>query len=228
MDRAVPEFLGFLAVADDKAVLIDLDFAVGVPFTLAGGAVQAQVLDQLQAGVVYKALKSIDGTYITEIEPVTNWDPAAVATGSSLDVMDGDFWGWFYIDSWHWARYTTRDTTYVVVEEEYNNNHTRLTDWDVSVGDDSDIIEWVNGNWTEDDDGYMTLVSVVKSDDNDAQLVYIWKFDPEYHEALCTVDGDEDGLVAEVFQKGYTLNGKVLRYSKVKVTKKKAETEGEE
>ena len=37
-----------------------------------------------------------------------------------------------------------------------------------------------------------------------------------------------DGLVAEVFQKGYTLNGKVLRYSKVKVTKKKAETEGEE
>lgn len=54
------------------------------------------------------------------------------------------------------------------------------------------------------------------------------KFDLEYHEALCTVDGDEDGLIAEVFQKGYTLNGKVLRYSKVKVTKKKAETEGEE
>ena len=54
------------------------------------------------------------------------------------------------------------------------------------------------------------------------------KFDPEYHEALFTVDGDEDGLIAEVFQKGYTLNGKVLRYSKVKVTKKKAETEGEE
>lgn len=54
------------------------------------------------------------------------------------------------------------------------------------------------------------------------------KFDPGYHEALCTVDGDEDGLIAEVFQKGYTLNGKVLRYSKVKVTKKKAETEGEE
>lgn len=54
------------------------------------------------------------------------------------------------------------------------------------------------------------------------------KFDPEYHEALCTVDVDEDGLIAEVFQKGYTLNGKVLRYSKVKVTKKKAETEGEE
>lgn len=46
------------------------------------------------------------------------------------------------------------------------------------------------------------------------------KFDPNVHEALCTVDGDEDDMVAEVFQKGYTLNGKVLRYTKVKVTKK--------
>lgn len=46
------------------------------------------------------------------------------------------------------------------------------------------------------------------------------KFDPNVHEALCTVDGDEDDMIAEVFQKGYTLNGKVLRYTKVKVTKK--------
>ena len=48
------------------------------------------------------------------------------------------------------------------------------------------------------------------------------KFDPNFHEALCTVEGEEDDMVAEVFQKGYTLNGKVLRYSKVKVTKKTA------
>ena len=80
----------------------------------------------------------------------------------------------------------------MVVEEEYNDNHTRLTGWDVSVGDDSDIIEWVNGKWTEDDDGYMTLVSVVKSDNNDAQLVYIWKFDPDYRtrDITVTLDGD--------------------------------------
>ncbi len=49
------------------------------------------------------------------------------------------------------------------------------------------------------------------------------KFDPELHEALCAVDGEEDGMIAEVFQKGYTLNGKVLRYSKVKVTRKTEE-----
>ncbi len=54
------------------------------------------------------------------------------------------------------------------------------------------------------------------------------RFDPEFHEALCTVDGDVDGMIAEVFQKGYTLNGKVLRYTKVKVTKKTTEKEGED
>lgn len=50
-------------------------------------------------------------------------------------------------------------------------------------------------------------------------------FDPNMHEALCTVEGDEDNKIAETFIKGYTINGKVLRYSKVKVTKKK---EGEQ
>ena len=51
------------------------------------------------------------------------------------------------------------------------------------------------------------------------------KFDPNCHEALCVDDGDEDGDIAEVFQKGYRLGNKVLRYSKVKVTKKKQEEE---
>ncbi len=54
------------------------------------------------------------------------------------------------------------------------------------------------------------------------------KFDPNCHEALCVVEADTDGDIAEVFQKGYRLGNKVLRYSKVKVTKKRSETqEGE-
>ena len=54
------------------------------------------------------------------------------------------------------------------------------------------------------------------------------KFDPNCHEALCIVEADTDGDIAEVFQKGYRLGDKVLRYSKVKVTKKRSETqEGE-
>ena len=55
------------------------------------------------------------------------------------------------------------------------------------------------------------------------------KFDPNCHEALCVEEADTDGDIAEVFQKGYRLGNKVLRYSKVKVTKKRSETleEGE-
>lgn len=52
------------------------------------------------------------------------------------------------------------------------------------------------------------------------------KFDPNFHEALCAVEADTDGDIAEVFQKGYSIGPRVLRYSKVKVTKKKQE-EGE-
>jgi molecular chaperone GrpE len=47
------------------------------------------------------------------------------------------------------------------------------------------------------------------------------KFDPNIHEALCTVEEDTDGEIAEVFQKGYRLHDRVIRYPKVKVTKKK-------
>ena len=45
------------------------------------------------------------------------------------------------------------------------------------------------------------------------------KFDPYLHEARGMVESDEDGLVLEEMQKGYTLNGEVLRTSKVIVGK---------
>jgi len=50
------------------------------------------------------------------------------------------------------------------------------------------------------------------------------KFDPQYHEALCTGDGDE-GDILEVYQKGYFLGPRVLRHSKVKVAKQSEEGE---
>jgi molecular chaperone GrpE len=45
------------------------------------------------------------------------------------------------------------------------------------------------------------------------------KFNSGYHEALSAVEGEEDGDIVEVYQKGYTCGDRVLRYSKVKVTK---------
>jgi len=48
-------------------------------------------------------------------------------------------------------------------------------------------------------------------------------FDPYKHEALMAEDHDEyeNGKVIEELGKGYTLNSKVIKYSKVKVCKKK-------
>ncbi len=48
------------------------------------------------------------------------------------------------------------------------------------------------------------------------------KFDPYLHEAvLQAVDNDhDDDTVLEEFQRGYTLNTKVIRYAKVKVSKR--------
>lgn len=46
------------------------------------------------------------------------------------------------------------------------------------------------------------------------------KFDPKVHEALIKETGDEDGNIVEELQKGYMLNDKVIRISKVKVTKR--------
>lgn len=44
-------------------------------------------------------------------------------------------------------------------------------------------------------------------------------FDPELHNAVMHVDDDENGenMVVEEFQKGYTMKGKVVRHSMVKV-----------
>lgn len=53
------------------------------------------------------------------------------------------------------------------------------------------------------------------------------KFDPAYHEAFSVVEAEEEGMIAEVFQKGYTLGDKVLRFAKVKVTKKAEEKKEE-
>lgn len=47
------------------------------------------------------------------------------------------------------------------------------------------------------------------------------KFDPFTHEAMMVEEGDKDDIVIEEFQKGYTMNNKVLRHSKVKISRRK-------
>lgn len=45
------------------------------------------------------------------------------------------------------------------------------------------------------------------------------KFNPEIHEALMQEVGETENEIIEELQKGYTLNDKVIRASKVKITK---------
>ncbi len=53
------------------------------------------------------------------------------------------------------------------------------------------------------------------------------KFDHNKHEAMMQIITDEyeDGTIVEEFAKGYMLNGKVIRYSKVKVSKRTSQGE---
>jgi len=45
------------------------------------------------------------------------------------------------------------------------------------------------------------------------------KFNHEFHEVVGVVEGEEPGIVVEEVQKGYCLHGKVIRPSKVKISK---------
>lgn len=48
------------------------------------------------------------------------------------------------------------------------------------------------------------------------------KFDPHYHEAVREVEGEDDQMVVEELQSGFTLNGKVIRPSQVAISKKRS------
>jgi molecular chaperone GrpE len=44
-------------------------------------------------------------------------------------------------------------------------------------------------------------------------------FDPNYMEAIEEEDGEASGVVVKEFEKGYTVNGKLIRPAKVKISK---------
>jgi molecular chaperone GrpE len=69
---------------------------------------------------------------------------------------------------------------------------------------------------------YHQLLDILKSEGLAPIDVIGKKFDPYKHEALMQVESDEaeDGSIAQEIQKGYTLNSKVIRFSKVAVAKR--------
>ncbi len=75
---------------------------------------------------------------------------------------------------------------------------------------------------------YSQLIGVLQ--DNGVKCIGCeCKFDPYYHEVLLTEESDkENNAILEELQKGYTLNDKVIRHSKVKIAKKKKEEKKED
>ena len=143
-------------------------------------AVSAQIWNRL-AGKVIEVLDSDNG-YATEIRVHYEWAAPIVADDSALDLS------WALLnpeaDNRNPVGYNTgADTIYVEIYEEYNSNTnpTRVTGYDVDVCDVDDIIEWTDNDPATDKDGRATLVNVVKDDDGEAQLVYVYNFDPDYH-----------------------------------------------
>ena len=87
-----------------------------------------------------------------------------------------------------------------------------------------------NGNEQEaeapdaaESDGIELIYNQLKSALKDKGLEEIsavgQKFNPEFHESVEVVEGGDSGVVIEEIQKGYTLHGKVIRPSKVKIGK---------
>ena len=66
---------------------------------------------------------------------------------------------------------------------------------------------------------YNQFKNILKSSGVEEIQVTGEKFNPEFHESVGEIEGGEQGLIAEEIQKGYKLNGKVIRASKVKVGK---------
>jgi len=70
---------------------------------------------------------------------------------------------------------------------------------------------------------YNQLSDVLKGEGLEPIIALGQKFDPYKHEALMQVKSDEldEDYVAQEIQRGYTLNSKVIRFSKVAVVKRR-------
>lgn len=76
-------------------------------------------------------------------------------------------------------------------------------------------------NWKNGLMGIVKQIETTLSEMGISKIASIGKkFDPHIHEAIREVPGEEDGLVAEEYQTGYTMNGKLIRPAQVAITKK--------
>lgn len=63
------------------------------------------------------------------------------------------------------------------------------------------------------------LLQILKSNGLEEIKAVGEKFNPEFHESVGEIKGKKSGIIVEEVQKGYKLNNKVIRPSKVKISK---------
>ncbi len=79
----------------------------------------------------------------------------------------------------------------------------------------------VNENWLKGIEGTLQKLDKVLEELGVKKIEAVGKkFDPNFHEAIREVPGEEDGIVVEDLQTGFELNGKVIRPSQVVIAKK--------
>ncbi len=125
----------------------------------------------LKAGVLYKATKTIDEQYITEIEVVKT----DVVTPTAV----GDDAFWTKSDSNKLYQFDCDDETVFVtvdIELEKGGKFDDVDTWDKITISDGDIKDM------KAEDGYTKYVQVIESDDEYAELVYIYSVDVEANE----------------------------------------------
>jgi len=66
---------------------------------------------------------------------------------------------------------------------------------------------------------YNQLKNILKSNGVEEIKAVGERFNPEFHESMGEIKGKKEGIVIEEIQKGYKLNGKVIRASRVKIGK---------
>ena len=125
----------------------------------------------LKAGVLYKATKTIDEQYITEIEVVTKDVVTPTAVGDDAFWTKGDSNKIYQFDCDDETVFVTVD-----IELEKGGKFDDVDTWDKITISDGDIKDM------KAEDGYTKYVQVIESDDEYAELVYIYSVDVEANE----------------------------------------------
>ncbi len=130
---------------------------------LVGGKVGVKLVP----GTLYKATKTIDEKYITEVEKVTaNYDGTVYGEVETVGV--DAFWlkkGNTYTESKE-VKFDVNDETVFVLVEEHLDENGKNDSWTVSDGNINDL--------KAPDDAKSLFVQVVEKDDETAELVYIF------------------------------------------------------